>query len=36
LAIAVLLEDVGQGETGGTQAAPLARKVLEKAVELGY
>lgn len=36
LAIAVLLEDVGQGETGGTQAAPLARKVLEKAIELGY
>lgn len=36
LAIAVLLEDVGQGETGGTQAAPLARKILEKAVELGY
>jgi len=36
LAIAVLLEHVGQGETGGTQAAPLARKVFEKAVELGY
>ncbi len=36
LAIAVLLEDVGQGETGGTQAAPLAKKVIEKAVELGY
>lgn len=36
LAIAVLLEDVGEGETGGTRSAPLAKKVLEKAVELGY
>lgn len=36
LAIAVLVEDVGEGETGGTQAAPLAKKVIEKAVELGY
>jgi|LFRM01.1.fsa_nt_gb peptidoglycan glycosyltransferase len=36
LAIAVLIEDVGQGKTGGSEAAPLARKVIEKAVELGY
>jgi peptidoglycan glycosyltransferase len=36
LAIAVLLEDVGEGETGGTQAAPLAKRIIEKAVELGY
>ena len=36
LAIAVLIEDVGQGQTGGSEAAPLARKAIEKAVELGY
>ena len=36
LAIAVLIEDVGQGHTGGSEAAPLARKAIEKAVELGY
>jgi peptidoglycan glycosyltransferase len=36
LAVAVLLEDVGEGKTGGSQAAPVARKVIEKAIELGY
>ncbi len=36
LAIAVLIEDLGKGETGGSEAAPIARKIIEKAVDLGY
>ena len=35
LAIAVLIEDVGQGHTGG-RSCTAGRKAIEKAVELGY
>lgn len=36
LSIAIVLEDLPEGQTGGTIAAPLAAKILKKALELGY
>ncbi|HZJ57891.1 MAG TPA: penicillin-binding protein 2 [Clostridia bacterium] len=36
VAIAVVLEDMPSGQTGGKAAAPLAGKILKKAVDLGY
>ena len=36
VAIALVLEDMPSGQTGGKAAAPLAGKILKKAVDLGY
>ena len=36
LAIAVVLEDLPEGQTGGRMAAPLAGKIFKKALDLGY
>jgi len=36
LSIAIVLENLPEGQTGGTAAAPLAAKILKKAIELGY
>lgn len=36
LSIAVVLENMPEGQTGGVAAAPLAAKIIKKAVELGY
>lgn len=36
LSIAIVLEDLPEGQTGGSAAAPLAAKILKKAMELGH
>ncbi|NLJ41750.1 MAG: penicillin-binding protein 2 [Clostridiales bacterium] len=36
IAVAVVLEDVDPGQTGGKAAAPLAGKIFKKAIDLGY
>ncbi|NLI60071.1 MAG: penicillin-binding protein 2 [Clostridiales bacterium] len=36
IAVAVVIEDLPSGQTGGKVAAPLAGKILKKALDLGY
>jgi len=36
VSIALVLEDMSPGQTGGKAAAPLAGRILKKAVDLGY
>ncbi len=36
IAVAVVIEDLPAGQTGGKLAAPLAGKILKKALDLGY
>jgi len=36
IAVAVVVEDLPAGQTGGKLAAPLAGKILKKALDLGY